>query len=130
MMPKSPLKAERERKILQEIRAKKIVRVSELSRIFGVVENTLRRDLDSLQERGLIRRVHGGAISAETRGTDDFPFRDKVIKFKAEKERIGLYVSRLIEEDETIALDAGTTTLEVAKQIPNTSDLTVVTNSK
>jgi len=129
MTPERLLKAERERKILQEIRAKKIVRVSELSRIFGVVENTLRRDLNSLQEQGLIRKVHGGAMSAEMRGADDFPFTDKVIKLKAEKERIGLYVSKLIGEDETIALDAGTTTLEIAKQITNISGLTVLTNS-
>lgn len=123
------LKAERERKILQDIKEKKIVRVSDLSRAWGVVENTIRRDLDGLQDRGLIRRVSGGAVLVEARGVDDFSFVEKVTKFKTEKVRIGLYASRLIGEDQTIALDAGTATLEIAKQIPNTSGLTIVTNA-
>ncbi len=129
MIFNTALKAERERRILQEIKAKKIVRVSDLSGAWGVVENTIRRDLEGLQERGLIRRVRGGAVLVEVRGVDDFSFVEKATKFKTEKERIGLCASRLIEEDEIIALDAGTTTVEIAKRIPNTPGLTIVTNA-
>lgn len=127
--PNRPLKAQRQRIIMQELNTRKIVRVAELSRILRVVENTIRRDLKGLQKRGLIRRVHGGAMLVEMRGADDFPFVEKAIKFKAEKERIGIYASKLIGEDETIALDAGTTTLEVARHIPNTPGVMIVTNS-
>jgi len=123
------LEAERHQTIIKEIKENGVVRVSDLSRLFDVSQNTIRRDLQKLEEEGLIRRTHGGAILKDFYDDVSPPFTIRETKFKDEKQRIGQKAAEFIQEGETIILDAGTTVAQVAKNINNKRDLTVITNA-
>lgn len=119
---------ERLSKIIELLAGDRRVTVSDLSQLLNVSESTIRRDLSLLEKRGLVKRTHGGAVPAA--GTAFEPsFIQKEIEFIKEKESIGRKAAEMIEEGETIILDSGTTTLQVARQCQNKQNLTVVTNS-
>jgi DeoR/GlpR family transcriptional regulator of sugar metabolism len=88
---------------------------------FGVSEHTIRRDLDWLDKAGLISRVRGGAVPIKDSDSIEDPYADA-------KRRIGMAAAALVGAGEILCIDAGSTTLEVAKNLP-TSGLSVVTNS-
>lgn len=118
---------ERKDRILTLLERKQKVTVSELSREFGVSEVTIRKDSNSLENMGLLKRTHGGAISIY--GTRfELPTVEKVVKNKEEKQKIGAYAASLIQDGESILLDSGTTTLEIARNLRNARNLTVVVN--
>jgi DeoR family transcriptional regulator, fructose operon transcriptional repressor len=114
---------------MQEIlRQHRVLRVHELSRRLGVSSATIRRDLAELESSGEIRRVHGGAVSVESRLEEPL-FDDKTSIAAREKHRIAQAALKYIEPDDTIYLDGGSTILELARLIRDRSNLTVVTNS-
>lgn len=118
---------ERKDRILAILERKQKVTVSELSKAFLVSEVTIRKDLNSLEGIGLLKRTHGGAISV--RSTQfELPTVEKVVKNKEGKERIGAYAASLIQDGESVLLDSGTTTLEIARNLRNARNLTVVVN--
>jgi DeoR/GlpR family transcriptional regulator of sugar metabolism len=104
------------------------VSVAELSRAAGVSEMTIRRDLEALEREGLLRRVHGGAISAVSRGYEP-PFALRAGREPEAKTRIGQLAATLVSEGETAAIDVGTTTLAFARALDSGAGLTVVTPS-
>jgi DeoR/GlpR family transcriptional regulator of sugar metabolism len=108
--------------ILERVRKDEFVSVEELSRELGVSLMTIRRDLSWLSEKGLVERCHGGAALKK-----EIPFREKQITNASVKERIAAKAEELIEKNDTVFLDAGTTTYQIAKKIMNRPDLTVVT---
>ena len=102
--------------------------VVELSKAFKVSSMTIRRDLDWLEERGLLMRVHGGAmVHAALAGERSFTERGE--EFNREKQLVGRVAAQLIRDGEVIILDAGTTTQQVAANLGDKNDLTVVTNA-
>ncbi|EPK9176606.1 MULTISPECIES: DeoR/GlpR family DNA-binding transcription regulator [Enterobacterales] len=105
----------------------KRVRVSELADKFVVAEETIRRDLRYLEERGVLRRVHGGAILPVASEEQPLQIRSR-IKPRA-KIRIGELASGLIEEGMALFLDTGTSTLALAQQLKRFSGLKIITNS-
>lgn len=118
--------------ILQQVRKDSSVNVSELSKQFGVSEVTIRKDLKILKERKLLVRVHGGAIMNTNVVSDESEERNihfKMLVNSREKEAIGRAAAAHIQEGDTILLDAGTTTLQVAKNLDRFHDLTIITNS-
>lgn len=102
--------------------------VAELSEVFQVSEATVRRDLKELEEANWIRRTHGGAIPRERVGFEP-GIQEKKDQFAAEKRRIAEKAVELIRDGETILLDSGTTTHQLARLLRRFSRLTVVTNS-
>ncbi len=104
------------------------VSVAEVSTVAGVSEMTVRRDLDALQREGLVRRVHGGAITAVSRSYEP-PFSVRAGRAIDAKRRIGSAVAELIADGETLILDVGTTVLEVARALRGRRNLTVLTAS-
>jgi len=101
--------------------------VIELSEHFGVSVMTIRRDLDQLESEGVIQRSHGGAVKSE----DSFAFMSTITKAdqcSEEKERIGKMGASMIHDGDTIALDSGTTTYEIAKNLMD-KKITVITNA-
>ncbi|HID94678.1 MAG TPA: DeoR/GlpR transcriptional regulator [Candidatus Latescibacteria bacterium] len=122
--------AYRERKavILDEVRRKERVTVSELSSLLNVSEVTVRRDLQQLEREGHLVKTYGGAISTE-KVAFEFSFQKKLRRNMAEKERIGRYTAGLIQEGEAVFLDNGTTTLQIAKNLKLRRNIKVVTNS-
>lgn len=122
------LAAERRNLILEKVHENKKVIVSELSKKFDVSEETIRRDLDKLEEDGHVIKSYGGAILNE-KGSIDLPFN---IRWKANpqgKQKIAECISREIEDGDHIILDASTTAVFIAKNSKQKRHLTVITNS-
>lgn len=101
--------------------------VSELARRFGVSEMTIRRDLKQLSSMGLVQREHGRAVYPQTSQNRNAIFITRLGEAQKEKIAIGKYGSDLVEEGESIIIDAGTTTLAVALAL--NKKCIVVTNS-
>ncbi|WP_419880481.1 DeoR/GlpR family DNA-binding transcription regulator [Peribacillus sp. B-H-3] len=121
------LVAERQRKLVELVNERMSVRVTELSKIFSVTEETIRRDLEKLEKENLLRRSHGGAVSVQ-KEESEISYVEREIKNASEKKRIALQAIQLIEEGDQIVLDASTTAWYMAKELPD-MQLTVLTNS-
>jgi DeoR/GlpR family transcriptional regulator of sugar metabolism len=104
------------------------ISISEICQLFDVSEMTARRDLNGLDRKGLLRRTHGGAIANLGRSYEP-PFLARIDKHQEEKSLIGLRAADLILDGDSIALDVGTTTLEIIKGLKDKRNLTIVTNS-
>lgn len=114
--------------ILQLIETQGEVSVSEFSRRADVSEMTIRRDLEVLEGRGLLVRLHGRAIAPVSRSYEP-PFDLRAGSVPAAKQQIGALAASLIAEGETVILDVGTTTLEVARALSGRRSITVLTPS-
>jgi len=110
------------------IRGKGVIRVEEICIQLRVSPATVRRDLDQLEESGAIRRVHGGAVSVESRLEEPL-FDDKASIAAREKHHIAEAALQFVEPGDTIYLDGGSTVLEFAQLLHDRTNLTVVTNS-
>ncbi|HEU5139346.1 MAG TPA: DeoR/GlpR family DNA-binding transcription regulator [Bacillales bacterium] len=118
---------QRKAKILERLEEKKSVTVTMLAEDLGVSESTIRRDLEDLEEQGELKRTFGGAVLTEV-STFEPSLPEKVVHYPEEKSAIGRKALSLIESGDTILLDSGTTTLEIARNLPD-MEITVVTNS-
>ncbi|TDC72830.1 DeoR/GlpR transcriptional regulator [Micromonospora sp. KC606] len=123
------LARQRQAAILDRVHATGGVRVSELAAEFGVSDMTIRRDLDTLHEQGLIAKVHGGATVAGPGSTDEPGFHAKSVRQLTEKAAIAARAVELVRPGAAVALSAGTTTAELARRLIDVPGLTVVTNS-
>ncbi|MFF2481947.1 DeoR/GlpR family DNA-binding transcription regulator [Paenibacillus sp. NPDC058071] len=121
------LAAERHRQIIKQLEDKGSVKVSELSQQFQVTEKTVREDLEKLEEKGLLKRIHGGAVLLQDGENSMLPLQFPNTKHLKEKGEIAELALSVIEPNDIIALDAGSTTLEMAKRMKN-MPLTVLTN--
>lgn len=101
-----------------------IVRVADLAHRFGVSEMTVRRDLEDLEQLGVVRRIRGGA-----RPVGPQPFRERHRRNARAKAKIAEKLQSLIPEIGSIAFDASTTVLALASRVEGARRLTVVTNS-
>jgi len=102
--------------------------IVELAKAFNTSEMTIRRDLDLLELEGLARRVRGGAISVQSRAFEP-PILQRAANEPEAKRRIGAAAAALLRENETVVIDGGTTTHEMAKAISDNFPLTVITSS-
>lgn len=122
------LAAERRNLILEKVYENKKVIVSELSRDFKVSEETIRRDLEKLEEDGHVIKGYGGAVINE-KGSIDLPFNVRQKSNAEGKQKMAELISREIEDGDHIILDASTTAVFIAKSIKQKNRLTVITNS-
>jgi DeoR/GlpR family transcriptional regulator of sugar metabolism len=115
--PLRPVQAsERHQLILNQLELDGRVSVSELSTTAGVSEMTIRRDLEALEQSGALSRVHGGAVPAQSQSYEP-PFAARATRNIDAKQRIGKAAAALLHDGETAILDAGTTTLEIARAL-------------
>lgn len=119
---------DRRRKIFEIIESRGQIDIIELSTFVNVSEMTVRRDLMQLEREGLIKRTHGGAILA-TPSSFEPPYAVRAQKAVEAKLRIGKLAASLVADGETVILDVGTTTAEVAKELRGCRNLTVFTPS-
>lgn len=120
------LTPERHQLILQLIKEKPIVKIQELVDLTDASESTIRRDLTVLEEGKFLKRVHGGA--ARLKGKLQEPSMvEKSAKNLHEKKQIAQYAAGLVEEGDSIYLDAGSTIMEMIPYLP-ANDIVVVTN--
>ena len=122
------LAAERQSRIARLITERQSVSVTELCNMFNVSDMTIYRDLRRLEERGILQRTHGGAILLK-QPPGDLPYYAREHEQVEEKTAIAHLAASLINDGETIILDAGTTIASLARMLVHRRDLTVITNS-
>ncbi len=115
-------------RIQNYVEARQRIIVADLVTEFAISQTTARRDLDVLAERGAIQRVHGGAVAVR-KAPPEPPALLRAADQSDEKQRIGRAAAALVEDGDTVFLGAGTTVLEVARQLQDRRNLTVISNS-
>ncbi|MED3729264.1 DeoR/GlpR transcriptional regulator [Priestia filamentosa] len=121
------LVAERQKKIVDLVNLRTTIRVSELSEIFSVTEETIRRDLEKLERENKLRRSHGGALSIQEKNLE-VDFSEREIINVIEKKIIAREAVNQVKSGDRIILDASTTAWYMARSLPD-FPLTVITNS-
>ncbi|MDO4501066.1 MAG: DeoR/GlpR family DNA-binding transcription regulator [Erysipelotrichaceae bacterium] len=122
------LNEERKRIILNITNERKSVSVSDLMELLDASESTIRRDLADMDKNGLLKRVHGGAISLENSiQTEDKSVSERSVLNTKVKDEIGKYAASLIKDSDVVYLDAGTTTACIIPYLKN-SKATFITN--
>lgn len=119
----------RQNLILGRVRDHGAVRVADLVTEFGVSDMTIRRDLEILQQRGLLEKVYGGATVVESSELFEPGFTAKSSLMQEEKNAIADAAAALVTPGTAIAVSAGTTTFELARRLTDMPGLTVLTNS-
>jgi DeoR family fructose operon transcriptional repressor len=126
--------AEQRRRTIGELATERgSIRVSELTQMFNVDETTIRRDLAHLAGHGILKRSHGGAVvpldAQEPKVRYESVFSSRLLERAEEKRAIGARAAELVKDGSTIAIDAGTTAVYVARALRGKQDLVVVTNA-
>lgn len=121
------LSVQRHQRILEYVTARKSVTVGELSDALSISPSTLRRDVQQLDDRGLLRRVHGGVVSLDDHLEP--PMVRRAMENVEYKRRIGEAAARLVDDGDTIIITGGTTTEAMIPFLAPRSDLTVITNA-
>jgi len=120
---------QRRQEILRLIEEQGFIRISNLGKTFDVTDMTIRRDIDFLSELGLVRRVHGGAVSENEGINLATTFLKRNTEFTSEKERIGLRAQEFVEEGSTIFIDGGSTNELFARHIDPKKNLKIITHA-
>lgn len=119
---------ERRRQIINILMRDGKVRVNTLSDLFGISEVSIRNDLSELESKGMLQRVHGGAITT-SKAYYNMSFQERMQTNSEEKFRIAQGASTLINHNDSILLNSGTTTLYTVRQLINHKNLLIVTNA-
>ena len=122
------LARQRQARIVDEVRRHGGVRVSDLTTLLDVSDMTVRRDLEELDRRGLLQKVHGGAVPASN-SAEEPGFEAKSVRERREKEALAAAAAGLVRPGQALAVGAGTTTRALATALSAVPDITVVTNS-
>jgi DeoR family transcriptional regulator of aga operon len=119
--------------ILRKLQEAGTVATDDLCTSLGASVATIRRDLEDLEERSLLKRVRGGAVPIGPLFYEPFrhdaSFQDKISSFAEEKRRIARAAAELVQTGQVIALSGGTTTTEVVRSLKVLSDISIITNT-
>jgi len=120
----------RRQEILRLIEKEGSIRISKLGKLFNVTDMTIRRDIDYLSKQGLVRRVHGGAIS-ETDGNINLAttFLKRNMEYIQEKEIIGRNAQKFVPDNTTIIIDGGSTNECFARYLDPKKTLRIITHA-
>ncbi len=122
------LALERQKRILELLSIEGAVMVSKLSAELGVTEETVRRDLEKLEAKEMLRRTHGGAIPMDESSYEFSLEKRKVLNVES-KQALARKAVQYIATGDTVFLDASTTTFYMAKELKTMKNITVITNS-
>lgn len=123
------LKEERIHQIHELLIERKRISLDELCENFGVSKNTIRRDINELEEQGIIRKVYGGIVLKEAEIMSLEPFSAREIRNINEKKKIAAVAAALVNDGEVIYIDSGTTTMHLLPHLAEKNFLTIVTAS-
>jgi DeoR/GlpR family transcriptional regulator of sugar metabolism len=133
MPPKTDNLIARQEYIVQRLQETGAVAIDELSATLGASIATIRRDLEDLESRSLLKRTRGGAVPIGPLFYEPFrndsSFQDRVSSFAEEKRRIGLAAAKLVSKGQMVALTGGTTTTQVVRSLKVLSDISIITNT-
>ncbi len=118
---------DRKSKIVSLLRDQPFVDIRSLTERLDVSVATVRRDLAELEEAGLLRRTHGGAIGTNQAG-QDITHAARAVSYQTEKAAIAAAAAAMIVDGDAVMLDSGTTALEVARRLAGRKNLTAITN--
>lgn len=121
------LAIERRSMILNQLKNDKVVLVSDMSAKFGVSEETIRRDMEKLEQEGYATRTYGGAIYNED--SRELPYEVRKRTNVAAKEKIAAEVAKMIKDGDYVMLDESTTSMYVARALKPRRNITLITNS-
>jgi DeoR/GlpR family transcriptional regulator of sugar metabolism len=121
------LPVDRHSEILRMLDSSNVVKVSDLSGRFRVSEETVRRDLERLEQDGVVRRIYGGAVRVSGRAME-LSFQKRQTRNLEQKRRIASLAKDLLADGESVIMDSSTSSLELARALPHMR-LTVLTNS-
>lgn len=116
---------DRQQQMLDHITREGELRVSDLKETYGVTEMTIRRDLERLEETGAVKRTFGGVIFVGK----DIALQERTGLLIEEKARIGRHAASLVQPGDSIFIDGGTTTAQIARYLEPNRNVTVVTNA-
>jgi DeoR/GlpR family transcriptional regulator of sugar metabolism len=119
---------ERRQKIVEIIQQDKKVYVSNLSQLFQVTEETIRRDLEKLENEDMLTRTYGGAVLNQYI-IEDLPFQTRTSMNHEIKQKIAAKAANLINDNDTLIIDASTTCLELVQSLQGKKGITIITNS-
>lgn len=122
------LAIERRQKIIDLIHQDKRVLVADLSKMFEVTEETIRRDLEKLEKEGIVSRTYGGAM-LNRHTNEDLPYATRNSINTEIKREIALKAMSLINDGDTLMVDPSSTSFELVKTLNNKNNLTLITNS-
>ncbi|HXF85178.1 MAG TPA: DeoR/GlpR family DNA-binding transcription regulator [Anaerolineales bacterium] len=127
-MRKPLIPAQRREKIQEYLTIHQIARTADLCQLLDASEATVRRDLEWLEQRGILERTHGGAILSQ-RMTFEQEYQQRAQQHPEEKRRIGELAASLLEDGDIIFINSGTTATQVLHHIRRDSNITVFTNN-
>lgn len=116
---------DRQQRIKEQLEIDGEIRINDMKDMFDVTEMTIRRDLEKLEQAGIVRRIFGGAILLGK----DIALKDRTGVMAEEKARIGRKAASFIQPGDYVFIDGGTTTIEVARALKPGYEITVVTNA-
>ena len=122
------LAIERRNDILEKLQTDKRVVVSELSQHYQVSEETIRRDLEKLDNEGLVTKSYGGAVLNENTNVD-LPFNVRKNHNVVGKQKIAALIKEMVSDEEHLILDASSTAVFIAKELKDKRKLSIITNS-
>lgn len=122
------LKTQRQNDILKLLEEADILSVSDLSEKLNSSMMTIRRDLEDLESKGIIKKVHGGALLLKKNNLQP-SFYERITEYSEEKERIGKAAAGMIKEGDIVFFDGGTTSLAVADNVSSELKFTAITNN-
>lgn len=127
-MSKTLIPAQRRERIQAYLAAKKIAATIDLCNLLDVSEATVRRDLEWLEDRGVIERTHGGAIYNERINLEQ-EYKQRALRQIEEKRKIGALAASLVEDGDILFVNSGTTTTQFIRQMRPDLDITIITNN-
>lgn len=127
-MSKALIPAQRRERIQEYLALHKIARTIDLCEMLDASEATVRRDLEWLEQDGILERTHGGAILSQRMITEP-EYRQRAQHHPEEKRQIGALAASLIDEGDIVFINSGTTTTQVIQQIRGDAEITVFTNN-
>lgn len=123
-------KRERINNIIEVLETKGFASIKDLAKLLNVSEMTIRRDLDVIESNNIAKNVDGLLVYNSDHGVikvdNEYNLETAVGKYEKEKSRIGKYAASLVKENEKIIIDTGTTTVHIAKNLPNNKNITVL----
>ena len=123
------LPAERHQRILEILREKFTMRGSRLSELLDVSEMTIRRDLDTLEQQGLVERTHGGAVFRQERVAGKFHYHNSINENPEEKQQIAKRAAAMVEPHDTIFIGEGTSAAQMVRHVATDMPFTIFTNN-
>jgi DeoR/GlpR family transcriptional regulator of sugar metabolism len=123
------LAVERRRRILRSLQRSPAITTDEFAAELGVSPETVRRDLIELERRGMLRRVHGGAAALVRLVPEEPEYSERALEQSEAKRAIGAAAAAMVISGQTVVIDVGTTSLEVARALPHDLRATIATPS-